>query len=199
MKRREAVKLITISGLAATTAAAQHAGHGAHTAGSSAASNSAASNSAATVRERSAPALEYFSPHEFAVLSRLSDLIIPNDGTPGALDAKVPEYIDAQVAHMPEAQVRLSGGIQWLDRHCNEGFGKPFLECSAEQQKGVLDLVADGKEVARDLRAARVFFVQLRNLVCDGFYSSKLGFAELEYKGNVFVTTFEGCTHPEHG
>ena len=112
----------------------------------------------------------------------------------------MPEYIDLQVAEMPEAkQVRLSGGILWLERYCSTEFGRPFLECTAEQQKAVLDRLAFRKKANPELRHARDFFKLVRNLTCDGFYSSKLGFTEVGYKGNVFVDKFPGCTHPEHG
>lgn len=187
MKRRKAIQLIAISGVAATSQA-QHAGHAAKGA-----------KKAVPPAAGKAYRPKYFSAHEFAVLARLADLIIPRDSTPGALDARVPEYIDTQVAEMPEAQVRLSGGILWLDRYCTSEFGKPFLECAADQQKAVLDRLAYRKNVARELRAARNFFAQVRDLTCDGFYSSKLGYAEVGYRGNAFVDKFIGCTHPEHG
>ncbi len=193
MKRREAVKLIALSGLA-PAAPAQHTGHAAQ-----AARKERTGAAAKTAPAAAAYKPKYFSAPEFAVISRLADLIIPRDATPGALDARGPEYIDFQVAEMPEAQVRLSGGIQWLDRYCTREFGQPFLECSAEQQKTLLDRLAFRKNVAPELRAGRRFFELVRDLTCDGFYSSKLGFAEVGYKGNVFLDKFLGCTHPEHG
>lgn len=142
---------------------------------------------------------KYFSAHEFAVVSRLADLIIPRDTSPGALDAHVPEYIDLQVSKMPDAQTQMSGGVQWLDRDCSEQFSKDFLQCSPAQQTQVLDKLADAKRVPPELQQARSFFVLVRGLTCDGFYSSKLGFQELGYKGNTWVTEWHGCTHPEHG
>jgi hypothetical protein len=141
---------------------------------------------------------KYFSHHEFAVISRLADLILPRDAGPGALDAHAPEYIDSQVAEMPAAQIQLSGGVQWLDRYCDERFRNAFLDCSQAEQTRVLDLLADGKTVPPELASARSFFVLVRALTCDGFYSSKIGFQELGYKGNTFVE-WHGCTHPEHG
>lgn len=194
MKRREAVKLIAITGIAGTgTAVAQHQGHGVKQAPAAAKKESAARKALA-----SAYRAKYFSEHEFAVITRLADLIIPRDSTPGALDARAHEYIDLQVAEMPETQVRLSGGIQWLDRYCAEQFGQPFLKCTEAQQKSVLDRLAYAKTVTAGLRAARAFFATVRDLTCDGFYSSKLGYTEVGYKGNTFVTKFVGCTHPEH-
>ncbi len=189
MKRRKAIQLIAISGIAAT-GEAQHAGHTAKGAGAKKASPPA---SAKAYKPKA------FTAHEFAVITRLADLIIPRDATPGALDARVPEYIDLQVSHTPDAQVRLSGGVLWLDRFSTGEFGKRFLECSADQQKSVLDRLAYADKVTRELRPGRAFFVTVRHLTCDGFYTSKLGFADVGYKGNVFVSKFVGCTHPEHG
>ena len=185
MKRRQALQLIAITGLA-SPGKGQPAGH-------SARSEENTPAGAQSYRPK------HFSDHEFAVISRLADLILPRDSTPGALDAGVPEYIDLQVAEMPKAQVRLSGGVLWLDRYCRAQFGQPFLECAAGEQKTVLDRLAFREKVNRNLKPARAFFKLVRELTCDGFYSSKLGFAEVGYKGNVFVRKFSGCTHPEHG
>ena len=192
MKRRDALKAIVIGSATASVSEArdilrvihapQHAAHA-----------SSAPNPAGPYTPK------YFSPHEFAVVSRLADLIIPHDTTPGALDAQVPEYIDLQVSQMTDAQTQISGGVQWLDRHCSEQFGKTFLDCNPAQQTQVLDKLAYAKTVPRELEQARSFFVLVRSLTCDGFYSSKLGFQELGYKGNTFVTEWRGCTHPEHG
>ena len=194
MKRRDALKLIVIG--SATASVAEAGGvlqavripeHPAHVA--------EGSSSAAVAGYTP----KYFSQHEFAVVSRLADLIIPRDSSPGALDAHVPEYIDLQVAEMPDAQTQMSGGVQWLNRYCFEQFGKEFLECSTTQQSQVLDKLAYAKDVPPELEAARSFFVLARGLTCDGFYSSKIGFEELGYRGNTYVTQWRGCTHPEHG
>ena len=192
MKRREALKFISIGGAAATFSKAQDAGHASHTQDSAQAARSAGAASSDPYRPK------YFSQHEYAVISRLADLIIPRDTTPGALDAGVPEYIDLQTSEMPAVQILLSGGVQWLDHYCGEQFGKGFVHCSEVHQKQVLDRVATLKDLSRDLQAGRRFFVQVRELTCDGFYSSKFGFRELGYKGNTAVI-WKGCTHPEHG
>jgi gluconate 2-dehydrogenase subunit 3-like protein len=193
VKRRDALKFIAISGAAASAVEAQDPGHTAHRQTSAVqGSNSRAAAMHAPYKPK------YFSPHEYAVISRLADLIIPRDTTPGALDAGVPEYIDLQVSEMPAVQVRLSGGVQWFDRHCVEQFGEPFLDCNEPQQRLALDQLANSKNLSRELKAGRLFFAEVRDLTCDGFYSSKFGFSELGYKGNTGAL-WRGCTHPEHG
>jgi gluconate 2-dehydrogenase gamma chain len=37
------------------------------------------------------------------------------------------------------------------------------------------------------------FFAFLRRLTCDGFYTSKIGIADLGYIGNTSLREFPGC------
>lgn len=193
MKRREVLKAMVIGGAAATGAEARGILRVVQL--PNVASKASKSTTAAAAVSFTP---KYFSHHEFAVISRLADLILPRDAGAGALDAHAPEYIDLQVAEMPAAQTQISGGLQWLDRHCSERFGKVFLDCSQAEQTQVLDQLADGKTVPLELASARAFFVLVRALTCDGFYSSKLGFQDLGYKGNTFAQ-WHGCAHTDHG
>lgn len=193
MRRREALKTIVIGGATAAMGEPTDLLRAANLA-----QNTAEGRPSPGLTAGSSFTPKYFSQHEFAVISRLADLIIPRDTGPGALDARAPEYIDLQISEMPDTQTQASGGVQWLDRYCNEQFGKAFLDCSLAQQTQVLDQLADGKKVAPGLASARSFFVLVRALTCDGFYSSKLGFEELGYKGNT-AAEWRGCTHPDHG
>ena len=193
MKRREVLKAMVIGGATATVGEARDMLRAVHLPQDMPKVNE--SPSPATVTSFSP---KYFSDHEFAVISRLADLIIPRDTGPGALDARTPEYIDLQVSEMPAVQTQLSGGIQWLDRYCRERFGEAFLHCNQAQQTQVLDLLTDGKTLPPGMEPGRSFFVLVRALTCDGFYSSKLGFEDLGYQGNT-AAEWRGCTHPEHG
>jgi len=192
VKRREVLKAIMIGGATATAAEARDILQVVQLPVGTAKATKSTGRAVASFTPK------YFSQHEFAVISRLADLIIPRDSGPGALDAHAPQYIDLQVSEMPAAQIQVSGGVQWLDRYCDERFGKAFLDCSQAEQTRVLDRLADGKTVPPELGSARSFFVLVRALTCDGFYSSKVGFDDLGYKGNTF-TQWHGCTHPEHG
>jgi len=40
------------------------------------------------------------------------------------------------------------------------------------------------------------FFAFLRNLTTDGFYTSKIGIADLQYIGNTSLREFPGCPPP---
>ena len=87
---------------------------------------------------------KFFSESEWKTASMLADMIIPRDERSGsATDAHTVEYIDEYAAYWGGwVQPRLRGGLVWLDRECFLRFDKPFVDCTVEQRRQVLDLVA---------------------------------------------------------
>ena len=49
-------------------------------------------------------------------ISRIADLIIPPTDTPGAVQARVPSYIDLVVSRNAEHQSVYRQGLAWVDR-----------------------------------------------------------------------------------
>src|SRR5438093_12306672 len=76
----------------------------------------------------------FFSADEYATVERLAELIIPSDGSPGAREAGVSEFIDFMVASDPGVQYRFRYGLTWLDAHGERVHGRPFRALTAEQQ-----------------------------------------------------------------
>jgi hypothetical protein len=139
---------------------------------------------------------KYFSAAQYATLVALCDMIIPKDEkSGGALEAGAPEFIDLLTSENPKYQLKLGGGLFWLDGFCADRFGKVFAECSPEQKKEVLDLIAFRKNAKQNpaLSQGVAFFAFLRNLTCDGYYTSKIGIADLGYIGNTSLREFPGC------
>jgi gluconate 2-dehydrogenase gamma chain len=139
---------------------------------------------------------KYFSAHQYETLTLLCDTIIPKDErSGGAVEAGAPEFIDLLTSENPEFQLDLGGGLSWLDNTCTDRYGKPYLECTPEQRKEILELIAYRKNAKQDpsLRQGVVFFAFLRNATCDGYYTSKIGIADLGYIGNTSVKEFPGC------
>jgi len=139
---------------------------------------------------------KFFSPHQYEMLATLCDTIIPKDEkSGGAVEAGAPEFIDLLTSENEEYQLTLGGGLQWLDSYCSDRYSNVFLDCSPEQRKEVLDLIAFRKNVKQDLTLSPgvVFFAFLRRLTCDGFYTSKIGIADLQYIGNTALREFPGC------
>jgi len=139
---------------------------------------------------------KYFSAAQYAALVILCDMIIPKDEkSGGAVEAGAPEFIDLLTSENPDYQLKLGGGIFWLDGFCADRYGKLFLDCVLEQKKEALDLIAFRKNAQKDsaLSQGVAFFAFLRDLTCDGYYTSKIGIADLGYIGNTVVSEFPGC------
>ena len=139
---------------------------------------------------------KFFSPHQYETLVSLCDTIIPKDErSGGAVEAGAPEFIDLITSENVKYQTQFGGGLMWLDNHCTDEFGKVYMDCTPEQCKTTLDLIAyrrNGK-AKPELRQGIAFFSTLRNMTCDGFYTSKIGIADLQYIGNTSVHEFPGC------
>ncbi len=139
---------------------------------------------------------KYFSPHQYEMLTALCDAILPKDDrSAGAVEAGAPEFIDLLTSENERYQLRLGGGLFWLDGACADRYGKPFLDCVPEQRKELLDLIAFRKNARKDssLSQGVAFFAFLRRLTCDGYFTSKIGFADLQYMGNTALRDFPGC------
>jgi hypothetical protein len=128
----------------------------------------------------------FFTEHEMATITLLSDIIIPKDAVSGsATDAKVPEFIEFIVKDMPDHQVPMRGGLKWLDLHSYKKHAKAFTECSSKEQIGIVDEIAYPEKAAPALAQGVSFFNKIRDLVTTGFYTAEIGVKDLGYMGNV--------------
>ena len=157
---------------------------------------------AAVAAQKSAapPASPVYKPktltaQEFRTARVLVDLILPADGRSGsASQAGVPEYIDEVLADRKgRLETQVKGGLAWLDREANRRFGTDFARSKAAQQKEILDLIAYPKKAAAEHSHAVAFFNRFRDLTAGGFFSSKIGIADLRYLGNTAVDHWDGC------
>ena len=129
----------------------------------------------------------FLKPSEYAVVTRLVDLILPRTDTPGAVDAQVPYRIDQEVAVSVASQAIFKTGLQYLA-------DKDFVSLSEAQQVELLEAMCDatGSPQAQ-------FFETVKGMTVDWYYRSEEGLVkELGFHGNTFRTEFTGCTHPEH-
>jgi len=141
-----------------------------------------------------------FDEHQWRAVHVLCDLIIPADERSGsATQAGVPEFIDdwldfrrhEEGTDTPVAQIQ--GGLAWLDGESNRLFGKDFAGATEAGQKQILDRIAwPARAGAADARWVR-FFSRFRDLTVSGFFSSKMGVADLPYLGNRPVAQWKGC------
>ena len=108
-----------------------------------------AAEKAATTAGVYAP--KYFSPQQYKTLQALCQSIIPADSdSGGAKEAGAPEFIDLLTSENPKYQLKLGGGLMWLDGVCADRYGKTYLDCTPEQQKEILDAIAYAKNAEKD-------------------------------------------------
>ncbi len=139
---------------------------------------------------------KYFSPQQYKTLQALCESIFPADtDCGGAVEAGAPEFIDLLTSENPEYQLKLGGGLMWLDSTCVDRYGNAYLGCTAQQKTEMLDLIAYRKSIAQDPGVSQgvAFFSFLRNLTADGFFTSKIGIQYLGYIGNGYLAEFPGC------
>jgi gluconate 2-dehydrogenase gamma chain len=146
-----------------------------------------------------AEAPRFFSESEWRTVRILCDLVLPpDDRSVGAVEAGVPEFIDfmmmdAEVPGRRERQVAMRGGLAWIDYRSSKRFGQSFEQASDVQRKAVLDEIAWPESAASDVSQGVAFFNSFRDLVATGFWSSKAGIEDLDYRGNRFVPEWTGC------
>lgn len=130
---------------------------------------------------------QLFNEHEMETIAVLSTVILPpKEPHGGPIEAEVPEFIEFIGKDMPYMQNTLLGGLMWMDHKSNTLFGKEFKSASLEQQKQICDEICfHDPDVPLDKQPLEIqFFALMRNLTVSGYYTSKVGIADLGYKGN---------------
>jgi hypothetical protein len=135
----------------------------------------------------------FFTAHEYATVTLLGDLIVPKDEKSGsASDAGVPQFIDFTMTDRPYYQTPIRGGLNWLDHESRQRFGKAFIDCAPGDRTALLDDIAFPKKVKPELAQGAAFFSNFRDLVANGFFTSKIGIDDLQYMGNR-PNQWNGC------
>jgi hypothetical protein len=93
----------------------------------------------------SEPMPHFFTPAQFAALQKLSDILMPaGKGTPGALDAKAPEFLDFLIGHSPAERKHIyQAGLDALNARSNQRFNKPFTELETADAHVILSPLRD--------------------------------------------------------
>lgn len=140
----------------------------------------------------------YFSPPEYHAIEILTDLIIPQDETPGAKQAGVSEFIDFMAAHGEhEIQQPMRDGLAALNTTAKQSYRATFNSLSSQQHLEILTKLA--AMPAGD--PGNKFFRLIRRYTVMGYYTSRVGLKELDYPGLRFYSESPACPHtndPEH-
>lgn len=143
---------------------------------------------AATKPQRS----NFFTTAEFNTLTKLCDLILPADEvSPAASAAGAPEYIELLCAHNPRLAKTFRGGLAWLNSQSHLLAQTAFAELPAIRQTELLDRIADRRQAQPADAPGVEFFDWARRLTVDAFYTTPIGYRDVDYKGGKGMTTYQ--------
>ena len=153
-----------------------------------------------TVHEHGVPQSpnRFLNEADFKTIECIVDLIIPATDTPGALQARVPEYIDFVISRESQHQAVVADGLRWLDSQAKNLRVASFLELEEEAQLSILEPLCEAADTEKTPGRNVQFFALLKRLTADGYYTSRIGLIdELGYKGNTVRASYPECVH-EH-
>ncbi|HMC56755.1 MAG TPA: gluconate 2-dehydrogenase subunit 3 family protein [Gemmatimonadaceae bacterium] len=143
---------------------------------------------------------KFFSRHEWRTVRMLADYVIPKDERSGsATDAKVPEFMDFLMSDKDASEssrTAMRGGLAWLDGESRHRFGGSFIDATDTQRRAILDDIAWPKKAKPEVSHGVAFFNRFRDLTASGFFSSAMGWRDVQYIGNTFNPGWNGCPQP---
>jgi hypothetical protein len=125
------------------------------------------------------------------LVTHLADAILPRTDTPGALDVRVPEFIDHVVTDWAGAAERqaLLDGLAAIDARARAFGAASFVALNDAQQADMLRAL-DEQRMARD--GAGHAFGLVKSLAVYGYFTSETVQREV-LRTQMFFTAFEAC------
>ncbi len=120
-----------------------------------------------------------FTVAQKAIVSALSERVLPTTDTPGAIAAGVPAFIEQLLGEwgLPGDVAPVAAGLAALDARSRLDYGVGAADASAVQQDALLTLAMN-----KALLGVEGFFDIFRQLVVTGYYTSEIGITqEREY------------------
>jgi hypothetical protein len=125
------------------------------------------------------PSTAVFTPAQHALMTALSERVLPTTDTPGAIAAGVPAFIEKMLADWakPEERVPILAGLDAIESRSLQDYKVPAVQATAAQQDMLLTLAMNNV-----LPSGALFFEAFRQLVLTGYYTSEIGMTqEREY------------------
>jgi hypothetical protein len=118
----------------------------------------------------------FLTADEYRLVDGLTDLLLPEDGSPGAREAGVRYYIDTVLLYAPVP----------VQKSWREALGR--VDSGA-----ILNGPPHATKAEMDRFSATPFFAQFRNLTVEAFAVSDAGKKFFGYRGNTAIAEFPGC------
>jgi len=125
------------------------------------------------------PSSPVFTPPQRALMTALSERVMPTTDTPGAIAAGVPEYIEKLLADWasPDDRKPILAGLDAIEAQSRSDYKVSADKATPAQQDALLTLAMEDK-----LPGGADFFDKFRQLVLTGYFTSEVGITqEREY------------------
>jgi len=147
-------------------------------------------------------AVDYFSDSQRQLVAAIAETIIPRTETPGAVDAKVPRYIEIMVAQWlnDEERTIFNEGLLQLEEQTTREFGRSFTLLVVRDQTEILEALEAAASdsswynignVRRDFISDAPFICQIKEFTVWGFFTSEVGGTEV-LRSNIMPMRFDG-------
>jgi hypothetical protein len=128
----------------------------------------------------------FYGERDMALLSRVSDLILPRTETPGALDVQVPSLLDELMTVWADSETQQShrAALASLDVALRTQAGGDFLEATdavAERALTAVDaaaFAADPAELSEARGVASAGYRRLKGLIAQVYFTTEAGAVE---------------------
>ena len=136
-----------------------------------------------------------FNDHEYRTLEKLTDVIVPiENGKPGAVAAGAAAWIDMLASENAQLKEIYTKGIAWIDGAVKKSGAPDFVSASVADQTALLDQIAHRRNSSPELDPGIQFFAWARRMTVDAFYTSEVGIADIDYRGNRPQMTYQEPT-----
>ena len=131
------------------------------------------------------------------IATALCDVIIPaDDKSPAASELHVVDFIDEWISAPYDEQQQqretVVNGLIWLESESQKRFKNGFDQLTEAQKHAICDDICFAPKAAPEFKAAAAFFAVFRDLTAGGFYTTRLGWKDIGYVGNVALAHFDG-------
>lgn len=133
-----------------------------------------------------------FSPSQQALVSRLADAVIPRTDTPGALDVRVPEFIDHMMTDWASAAERqaLLDGLAVIGARAGAAGNAVFAALPVTRQAAILTQL-DSELTATS--GAGYAWAQVKSLTVVGYFTAEPVQRDV-LRTQVIHAAFDGCS-----
>jgi hypothetical protein len=118
------------------------------------------------------PSAAVFTPQQRALMTALSERVMPTTDTPGAIAAGVPEFIEKLLADwaLPDERKPILAGLDAIEARSQADYKVAAERATPEQQDALLTLAMENQ-----LPGGWEFFDKFRQLVITGYFTSEIG------------------------